>query len=455
MYREKLLGPAEALPLKYTSSLEADKLITCEVLEVVKAYLKGLVKAKAIDESLASSIEAELLKLQQDPSPLWKESVADIHEAVESYLIKKLGLAASQIALGKSRNDQIATALRLKVRTLLYQILIEIKKLRKTVLEQALVHLETPMPAYTHERPAQVTTLAHYLDHIDEMLEDYEKVIISVLDVTNKTPLGAGPVAGTMVPIDRDYVSNLLLFKGLVYNNLYASSSRDFLMLALAVVTSLLVSLSKIAEDLIYFSSPEVRFVELPVSHLDTSSIMPHKRNPVTLEVLRAKAGEAIGRLSGVMAIVKALRSGYNLDLQEANDIALTTLLETRDSLQVLRDILSNMKVNVEAMKKYVETFQPIAAELAEVVTLKTRKPFREVYWEIAKAIRESEDMNKAIKTISEKYGVEISINAVLRKPVVGSPNPETLKRHIENKLVKVMTATKELEEALESMACR
>ncbi|MEM4678589.1 MAG: lyase family protein, partial [Acidilobaceae archaeon] len=141
MYREKLLGPAEALPLKYTSSLEADKLITCEVLEVVKAYLKGLVKAKAIDESLASSIEAELLKLQQDPSPLWKESVADIHEAVESYLIKKLGLAASQIALGKSRNDQIATALRLKVRTLLYQILIEIKKLRKTVLEQALVHL--------------------------------------------------------------------------------------------------------------------------------------------------------------------------------------------------------------------------------------------------------------------------------------------------------------------------
>ncbi|MEM1641152.1 MAG: lyase family protein, partial [Acidilobaceae archaeon] len=343
MYREKLLGPAEALPLKYTSSLEADKLITCEVLEVVKAYLKGLVKAKAIDESLASSIEAELLKLQQDPSPLWKESVADIHEAVESYLIKKLGLAASQIALGKSRNDQIATALRLKVRTLLYQILIEIKKLRKTVLEQALVHLETPMPAYTHERPAQVTTLAHYLDHIDEMLEDYEKVIISVLDVTNKTPLGAGPVAGTMVPIDRDYVSNLLLFKGLVYNNLYASSSRDFLMLALAVVTSLLVSLSKIAEDLIYFSSPEVRFVELPVSHLDTSSIMPHKRNPVTLEVLRAKAGEAIGRLSGVMAIVKALRSGYNLDLQEANDIALTTLLETRDSLQVLRDILSNM----------------------------------------------------------------------------------------------------------------
>ncbi|MEM4678385.1 MAG: lyase family protein, partial [Acidilobaceae archaeon] len=322
-------------------------------------------------------------------------------------------------------------------------------------LEQALVHLETPMPAYTHERPAQVTTLAHYLDHIDEMLEDYEKVIISVLDVTNKTPLGAGPVAGTMVPIDRDYVSNLLLFKGLVYNNLYASSSRDFLMLALAVVTSLLVSLSKIAEDLIYFSSPEVRFVELPVSHLDTSSIMPHKRNPVTLEVLRAKAGEAIGRLSGVMAIVKALRSGYNLDLQEANDIALTTLLETRDSLQVLRDILSNMKVNVEAMKKYVETFQPIAAELAEVVTLKTRKPFREVYWEIAKAIRESEDMSKAIKTISEKYGVEISINAVLRKPVVGSPNPETLKRHIENKLVKVMTATKELEEALESMACR
>ncbi|MEM1639977.1 MAG: hypothetical protein QW206_00005, partial [Acidilobaceae archaeon] len=113
------------------------------------------------------------------------------------------------------------------------------------------------------------------------------------------------------------------------------------------------------------------------------------------------------------------------------------------------------MKVNVEAMKKYVETFQPIAAELAEVVTLKTRKPFREVYWEIAKAIRESEDMSKAIKTISEKYGVEISINAVLRKPVVGSPNPETLKRHIENKLVKVMTATKELEEALESMACR
>ncbi|MEM1873018.1 MAG: lyase family protein [Acidilobaceae archaeon] len=454
MYREKLLGVAEALPFTYISSMETDKLIACETLEVVKAYLKGLVKAGAVDEQLASSIEAELLELQRDPSPLWREEAADIHEAIESYLVKKLGLAASQIALGRSRNDQVAAALRLKTKTLLYEILAEIAELRRTALDLALSNLETPIPAYTHERPAQVSSLAHYLSYLDEMLEDYERVLSSVLEIVDKSPLGAGPAAGTMVPIDRAYVSSLL-FRGLVYNSLYASGSRDFLMLAVAVAASLLVALSRIASDLIYFSSPEAGFLELPSSHLDTSSIMPHKKNPVTLEIIRARAGEAVGRLAGIMSIAKGLRSGYSLDFQEANDDALYVLIEAKRALAVLRDALSKTRVDSERARRYLEEFQPVAAEVAELLALKTGKPFREVYWEIARAIREEGGLERALEKMEKLYGVRVTVDEALRKPSEGSPNPDYLRRRLESRLAEASLRSSELRKILESARCR
>jgi argininosuccinate lyase len=445
-YREPLLGLTRPEITRYTSSIEDDKLIVCEVLEVLEAHLEELVESKVVPLEPAKRILSEVESLKRDPSKLFTYNVEDVHEAIEVYLGEKLGVEAGYLALGRSRNDHVAAALRLKVSRLLIEEGWELLKLRRILLVKALEHRETPMVLYTHTQPAQISTLAHYLLYVDELIATYLELLPSIISVTLRSPLGSGPAAGVSTPIDRVRIASKLFNGGIVYNSLYATTSRDFALLALAFNASLLASLSRVVEDLILLSTPQIGYFSIPEEHLATSSIMPHKRNPVTLEITRARIAELLASFVAVAGIIKGLTSGYNLDMQEANRHAIEPLVKTIEALRILGDLLSRLRVNVENVVRDVKAYPIALSDLAELIAIRTGRPFREVHREIAGLIKESKGVEEVYKVLEEKYGVRLDYRSVIRRPVVGSSNPEDVDRYVE----KAYDSLRSLEEALE-----
>jgi len=446
IYREALLGPGRREIVEYTSSLEDDRLIVCEVLEVLEAHVEELRDIKAIPFDLAERIISEIRGLKRDSSKLFTYPVEDVHEAIEVYLLEKLGSEAGYIALGRSRNDHVAAALRLKIARLLLEEAWELLKLRRVLISKAGVHIETPMVLYTHTQPAQISSLAHYLLYVDEVIATYAELLPTLIGLTLRSPLGSGPVAGVTTPLDRLRLASKLFGGSIAYNTLYASSSRDFALLALAFNASLLTSLSRVIEDLILLSTPQIGYFIIPEDHLATSSIMPHKRNPVTLEIARTKASEVIAHFIAVASIIKGLTSGYNLDLQEANKHSIQSIVSTVETLRILGDILSRIEVNVVNIVRDIETYPLVLVDVAELIALKTGRPFREVHREIAGIIRRSKSLEEIYKAIEETFGVKVNYKNFINRPVIGSPNPEDIRRYIE----KAYNSIKLLEEEFE-----
>ena len=431
MYREALLGGIDQKTLSYISSMEEDREIAGEVIEALLAHLEELKAAGLIEGEKADAIAAELKKLLEDPSPLFEVDAEDVHEAIEILLRQRLGTIEGYLPLGKSRNDHVAAALRLKTKKLLTEQLREIIKLRLVLLERAESYVNVPMPAFTHLQPAQPSTFAHYLLAIEEGLADYTRALLAARALTDRSPLGAGAVGGTSVPLNRERLGKSL-FSDTVVNSVYATSSRDFLAVACSIDASLSVFISRIAEDFVVFSTPNFDYLELPSEHLATSSMMPQKRNPATMEVARAWGGEAIGHLTALLAILKGLPTGYNLDIQETNKHAFAILKGTLETLAILRDVLSKAEPKEASMLRDSRVFPILATDIAERVSLSTGRPYREVYSEIASIIRESGSVEEFYEKVREIYGIDAGLEEGIKKPVMGSPNPEKVREAIE-----------------------
>ncbi|AFK21965.1 argininosuccinate lyase [Pyrococcus sp. ST04] len=430
MYRKALLGETNELALKYISSMEEDREIVGEVIECLIAHVKGLLHSELIPPDKGELILMELLELKKNPEPLFSIEAEDIHEAVEIYLKKKIGGDEGYLPLGKSRNDHVACALRLKTKKILKEQIKEVLSLRKVLIEKAKENLQTLMPSFTHLQPAQPSTFAHYLCSIVETLEMYTDMLFFALKVVDKSPLGAGAIGGTTVPLDREYIGKLL-FSSVVENSIYATSSRDFLAVACSADVLLSISLSRVAEDLIIFSTPNFNYIQLPREHLATSSMMPQKKNPVTMEVARAWGGEALGHFVALMTILKGLPTGYNLDMQEANKHALKILQGTLETLRIFKNAFEGIKINPENMIRDSKVFPILATDIAEKIALATGKPYRDVYVEIASIIRDSESVEEFYSRISKKYGIDVSLEEGILKPVLGSPDPEQVKNFL------------------------
>lgn len=427
MYRKNLLGDADFNILTYTSSMEDDKEIVSEVVESLIAHVKVLTTQGLIPAEKGHRILKELKKLLQNPSPLFSINAEDVHEAIEIYLKEKLGKDEGYLALGKSRNDHVSAALRLKTKKLLIEQLKELINLRKILLEKAEEHICTIMPAFTHLQPAQPSTFAHYLCYIEEVLADYTKSLFFALEVVDNSPLGGGAVGGTSVPLDRKALANEL-FSGIVINSIKATSGRDFLSITSSMDVNLSVFLSRIAEDIVIFSTPQFDYLVLPKEHLATSSMMPQKKNPVTIEIARAWGAESIGHLTALLGILKALPTGYNLDMQEANRHALIILKKTLETLKIFSDFFKKIEVNKEKLLMDAEIFPILATDIAEKVSLKNGRPYREVYNEIAKLIKDSKSVEEFYAKVEELYGIKANLEKGIKKPVLGSPNPTKVK---------------------------
>jgi len=442
LYREALLGKSDERITAFTSSLEEDKLIVKEVIEVLIAHTSHLRDKGLIPQDAAVKILNELSKLLKDSSILFTMNVEDVHEAIELYLRNVVGDDAGWLALGRSRNDHVAAALRLKTKKTIIALIGELINLRSTVINKARKYVDVPLPTFTHLQPAQISTVAHYLTYIEESLRVYTNILnYTLTEVIDKSPLGSGASTGTIVPIDRHELARLLGFSDVLVNTLFATSSRDFISITASIVTSLLVALSRIAEDFIIWCTPQYDYIIPPSTHLSTSSIMPHKRNLVTMEVIRALGGEAIGHLTAILSISKGVPSGYNLDLQEINKHLLRLLLNTLEAVTVFRDFMDGVEFNVEKIRDDIMKYPLTTTELAEFLSLKLGVPYREAHRMVASVIKEvgGNDLRKICEELSRRLGVDVSDlnevidfeNALRLKKVVGSPNPEVMSKHL------------------------
>jgi argininosuccinate lyase len=424
MYRKEALGPGDVNKINYISSINDDAEIFKYVVAALIVHVNELEKNGVLSEDEAARIREALRGIYRDgyrPG----EGFEDIHEFVEAELIRRVGQVGGWVGLGRSRNDHVATAIRLRLKEYVLDLMNVLVEFRKTLLNKARETADQLIIGSTHKQPAQVTTLGHYLLALDELTSDLIDLLMASYRVIDKSPLGAGPLAGVLTRIDRRREAEGLGFGGVVNNSIYATGSRFFMTQVLAIIVSYLVEVGRFINNVEMWLMPQLNYVITDPSHLATSSIMPHKRNPATLEVFRARIGEAIGHLMAVLAIERPVEFGYQLDLQEATRHAWAVMRIAIDGISILKDFIEGVKVNSERVGEDLAKYPVTTAEYAEKVSINEHRPFREVYNEVARVIR-SNELGKVLLD-----PVQI-INEKLNE---GSPNPNQVREEAARRL--------------------
>jgi argininosuccinate lyase len=282
-------------------------------------------------------------------------------------VIKKAGMASGgKMHTARSRNDQVVLDIRMKIRDDINIICNCLLDTIEALVSVAKKHQKTIMPLYTHLQQAQAGLFSHYLlAHADVLIRDFER-LFGTFERINQSPLGAGPVGGTSIPIDRHSTAKMLGFDGLVENSLDATSTRDFVAEYVAMISILMTNLSRISEDFVIWSTSEFSFIELSDEFTSPSSVMPQKKNPDILELTRGKTAEVIGNLTAILTTVKGLASGYGRDLQQIKSSIWSTSKISISALLILKSILLTLKVNEKQMKKITESSNLIALDIAE-----------------------------------------------------------------------------------------
>jgi argininosuccinate lyase len=338
---------------------------------------KGLitaVDATAIVEGLRS-VEAKLAAGEL----AWDVALEDVHMNVEARLIDQIGDAGRRLHTGRSRNDQVATDLRLYARASGDEIVAAIDELRRAFLAQARAHVDTLMPGYTHFQRAQPVRLAHHMLAYDAMLERDRSRIIDAQRRADLSPLGSGALAGTTLPIDRDQVARLLGFAGVTRNSLDAVGDRDFAIELVAACAMLQLHLSRLGEELVLWTSQEVGFVRIGEAYCSGSSLMPQKMNPDLAELLRAKSGRSVGAWVTLMMVVKGLPLAYNKDLQETQEPLYDAVETALSTLAVAKGMVASLVFDTARLRAAIDTGYLLATELADYLVT-AGVPFREAH---------------------------------------------------------------------------
>ncbi len=341
----------------------------------------------------------------------------DVHEYIEARIIKKIGIEiGGKVHTGRSRNDQVMVDMKMVTRADLLDIGEALIKLINVLLDLADEHMESYMILYTHGQHAQIGTFAHYLvNYADGLMRDYER-LRGCYERVNMNPLGAGPIGGSNIRISRLRTSELLGFDKVQENSIDATSSRDWAIETAYVCASILGNMSRAASDLILWSSKEFGYIELSDEYSSSSSIMPQKKNPSTLELIRGKTSVVYGALLELMVMVKGIPTGYYQDLQQTKIALWRTLDTTKTSLEVFTGAVKSMKVNINEMKKAAENSQIGAIEIAERL-IESGLSFREAYQVTAESIKVAVDEEKSLKDIT-KADIVSKIKEVTGKDV-------------------------------------
>ncbi len=401
MYRDSRLdGTVDEKTLEFLSSILEDKEIAIYDILGSQAHTLMLFENKIITRNEASKILSALEKLKKENFSIKSES-EDIHELIESLVIKKAGMqAGGKMHTARSRNDQISLDIRMKIRddiNILCSCLLDVIE---TLVSLAEKNQKTIMPLYTHLQQAQIGSFSHFLlAYADALFRDLDRLCVAYGRV-NESPLGAGPIGGTSLHIDRQSTAKMLGFNGLIENSIDATSSRDFVAEYVGQISILMTNLSRMAEDIIIWSTSEFSFIELSDKFASTSSVMPQKKNPDVLELIRGKTAQVIGYQVGILSNLKGLPSGYNRDLQQikvsiwpASKIAISSLL-------MINAVLKTMKINDQKMKKAIDSGYSIALDIAEHL-VKRGIPFRTAHKIVGQLVQTASNSKKSLLSLS------------------------------------------------------
>jgi len=366
MYRSRFGTDLSDITLDYVSSINDDSEIALYDILGSQAHSLMLFQNHIITKKDVKKILSSLESLKNKKFDA-ASGAEDIHELIESLVIKKAGMeSGGKMHTARSRNDQVVLDIRMKIRDDVNIICNCLLDTVESLVSVAKKHQKTIMPLYTHLQQAQAGLFSHYLlAHADVLIRDFER-LFGTFERINQSPLGAGPVGGTSIPIDRHSTAKMLGFDGLIENSLDATSTRDFVAEYVAMISILMTNLSRISEDFIIWSTSEFSFIELSDEFTSPSSVMPQKKNPDILELTRGKTAEVIGNLTAILTTVKGLASGYGRDLQQVKSSIWSTSKISISALLILKSILLTLKVNEKQMKKVTESSNLIALDIAE-----------------------------------------------------------------------------------------
>lgn len=455
--------------MRYTTSLDFDKEIfesdiLCDIAHTIMLMERNIIpkeNAVKIIEELREIMKKRMDSLNLDPS------LDDIHMVIESGLIEKLGEdVAGRMHTGRSRNDEVATDLRLSLREKILEILELLIKMEKNILKLAKENKETLTVGYTHLQHAQPVTFGHLLL---SYVSAIERDICRLLDVykrINISPLGCGAMATTGFDIDRNRTAELLGFDGLIENSMDGVSARDFIVETMAHLSMLGTNLSKICEELILFSTYEFGTIEIAYEYTSTSSIMPQKKNPDVAEIARAKLSTLNGNLVSVLTILKALPNTYNRDLQEISPHLWKSVYTTIDTIKMIDGMVCSLKINKGRMKELAEKNYSTATELADTLVRECGIAFRMAHGIVGEVVRKSIEEKKEVidivDEVLEKYNITLEkekiINAldpmgnVKLRDVIGGPAPKEVERAINSFENRIKTYEKEVNEKTEKI---
>jgi argininosuccinate lyase len=350
----------------------------------------------------------------------WKLQLEDVHLNIEARLTELVGLAGKRLHTGRSRNDQVATDVRLWLRTEIDGLLALLRELQAVLVERAEVNAEVVMPGFTHLQVAQPVTLGHHLLAYVEMFARDAERLADVRKRVNRLPLGAAALAGTPYPLDRERVAKTLDMEGVCQNSLDAVSDRDFAIEFTAAASLIMVHISRLSEELILWMSQPFGFIALPDRFCTGSSIMPQKKNPDVPELARGKSGRVVGHLVGLITLMKGQPLAYNKDNQEDKEPLFDTVDTLRDTLRIFAEMLAGLQARPEAMRAAVQRGHATATDLADYLVRELGLPFRDAHETVAHAVRLASEQGKELAALSlaELQAFEPRISATVFGPL-------------------------------------
>jgi argininosuccinate lyase len=384
--------PMSELVQRYTASVGFDKRLWRADIEGSLAHAAMLAAQGVIGEQDLADIRRGMAQISDEIESgrfEWKLELEDVHLNIEARLTALVGDAGKRLHTGRSRNDQVATDVRLWLRGEIDRLAVLLRALQHVLVELAANHVDTVMPGYTHLQVAQPVSFAHHLLAYVEMFARDEARLADVRRRTNRLPLGAAALAGTSYPLDREAVARTLGFDGICENSLDAVSDRDFALEFAAFASICMVHVSRLAEEIVLWKSQNFDFIDLADRYCTGSSIMPQKRNPDVAELARGKSGRVIGHLTALLVLMKGQPLTYNKDNQEDKEPLFDTVDTLADTLRIMAEMAGGIVVHKAAMERAALKGYATATDLADHLA-KNGVPFRDAHETVALAVRQA-----------------------------------------------------------------
>ena len=444
----RFTGESDEFFAEFNASFRFDRRLFKSDIHGSIAHCQGLADAGVItnaeSEKIIQGLKTILEKGERDKAYFDQHSAEDVHSFVEARLVELIGEVGYKLHTGRSRNDQVATDLRLFLREEIKKTQSLIRNLQNAIVTLAEENIDTVIPGYTHLQKAQPILFAHYLLAYFEMFSRDVQRLSEIYDRVNIMPLGSGAISGTGFAIDREAVAKRLGFDAVTRNSIDSVSDRDMVVEFVGAASIIMVHLSRLAEDFIIYSTTEFGFIELGDAIATGSSLMPQKKNPDSLELIRGKAGRVFGHHAGLLATMKGLPLAYNKDMQEDKEALFDTIDTLNGSLRVMSTVLKNIGINSDRTLSAAGSDYTVATELADYLVrkgLEFRKAHEVVGRIVVHAIAEKKQLDQLnldqYRQFSQLFDADVfnclTVDSALSaKAQIGGTSPERVQKALE-----------------------